>query len=156
MEHRASSTTMQLLHSHVVATTNWLRASPEHRAVVVRDLTDSARCNTVGIILAWIHLEVQLARARVAVGQTSPVAAAVLHDVVSALHGRDRLVAGAVCRAWHAATHDALLDVDDVDVRAWVGPRIAEMVRVQPEFTCTTTAVEILWALTRYWLSGGE
>jgi hypothetical protein len=140
-----------LIHERAANAIAWLRASPENR--VVADSHDA-----IDIVTVWVYADIvssRLAPLVVTGSRPSPsISASLLHDVLSTLHGRDRRVAATVCTAWRAAAVDALLPVTDDDVRAWIGPRIAEMLRAYPPFTCNDTALAFLWGLTRWWLQG--
>jgi hypothetical protein len=145
---------MEHLRHELKEATDWFHASPSNRVV-----TDTIFHNEMAILMAWVRLDITVERSAdqaVVVSAVGSLPANLLHDVVSVLHGRDRRITRDVCRSWRRAASDSLLPVDDADVRAWVVPRFVVMTRAYPKFAPTKLSVEMLWALTRYWLEGGE
>jgi hypothetical protein len=129
----------------------WLQASP-HRRVFFR--TYQGRNHSLVVVLVWIYVDMREPQRRTTASTSPPPQ--LLHDVMSTLHGWDRRRAAAVCVAWRTAASDVLLPVAEDDIRIWLAPRIAELHRCCPSVEYTEIDVALLWALTRYWLAGGE
>jgi hypothetical protein len=142
-----------VLYRSVRAAASWLETSPRNRIVSVR--------SEPGALLATIALNVCLdirqRRALQRVAQDATVPSDLLDDVLATLHGRDRRIAGLVCRQWAAAACDGLLPIDGSDAGAWVAPRIVELQRALPDAP-PHRAYDVVtaWAWTRQWLGGGE
>jgi hypothetical protein len=144
---------LTFIHGIVVTASAWLRASPHHRVVLVRDY--GVAVGAPLLAMAAIRCDVEACRAtRAPATHHDPVGAQLLHDVLSTLHGRDRRLAGHVCMTWRRAACDPLLPVADDDVRAWTAPCLAEMKRWIPYFTPMAVEVKAIWIFTKRWLQG--
>lgn len=117
----------------------------------VRDFQNSGVAE-LNACLVDVHISLQMER------QPSPtnipVSSALVHDVMSALHGYDRRAAGFVCKAWRLQACDMMLPVTNDDATAWLASRITEVKRAIPDFHPTIRAVVKAWALARHWLGG--
>jgi hypothetical protein len=134
-----------------VSAAAWLRESPERRVIV----QEGPWCLTYVVALG-VLLDVRMERAsRLPPSAHQQVGPTLLHDVMSALHGYDRRIAGLVCTTWRVAACDVMLPVEKADVTAWLEPRIAELKRMLPEVALPTDGVLVAWTLTRHWLGGG-
>jgi hypothetical protein len=139
-----------LLYRDVVALASWLAVSPWGRVVCAH--TDVGY--GLGIVALNVCLDIR--RCRALRGSDSAVSSDLLHDVLATLHGRDRRLAGLVCKGWAAAACDALLPVDKSDAAAWVAPRMAELQGALTQLHLVPHDVVVAWAWTRHWLGGGE
>jgi hypothetical protein len=108
----------------------------------------------MALVLVAIRLDILGRRDTPTLSPAPTMPSAVLHDVASALHGRDRRTAEFVCKAWRRAACDPMLPVTTADIQAWVVPAVTEMARAYPDFVVKPSAVEVVWALTGCWLQG--
>jgi hypothetical protein len=145
------STMLTKVSHAMVEASESLRASPHRRVVLVRDFRRDGPILLVGVA---IHHDMATYRAALPTSTCGPVAARLLHDVLSLMHGRDRLVAAFVCKGWRRATCDFELPVTNDDVRIWVAPRLDEMKTALPQHVPTELDVTVIWMLTKRWLRG--
>jgi hypothetical protein len=141
----------QQLHQEILEAAAWLQTSPQHRVV---DRGDKGDIGAVELVMVAVYCNICEHRATPARGTQGPVPAPVLHDVLSALGGRDRRAAGFVCAAWRRAACDALLPIGEDDVRAWIGPCLREMRQAASLVYLRVGPVRMLWMFTRRWLRG--
>jgi hypothetical protein len=149
----APSWKLHELWQSVVYGANWLHELPDRRVLMY---DPKERRNPFPLVLVAIRFDVLQRRdARMAVPSCAPtMSAAVLHDVLATLHGRDRRTADHVCVAWRRAVYDPLLPVTSDDVQTWVVPAFAAMERAYPEYRPAKDDVETAWAFTSLWLQG--
>jgi hypothetical protein len=135
----------------VVAASAWLRTSPQHRVVLVAQFQGYGLSILAAVA---IHCDMTTHRATLPASMCGRVPPRLLHDVLSLVHGRDRLVAAFVCKTWRRATCDFALPVTDDDVRAWVAPRLDELQGALPSYAPTVTDVTAVWMFATRWLQG--
>jgi hypothetical protein len=132
----------------VVRAATWLGQSPHHRVIAIQE--DLAGTSILALLVSVaISCNVAACKSARLSDVQAPIPAPLLHDVLSALHGRHRRTAGHTCTAWRRAACDFQLPLTVDDLRAWSAPHLAELKRAVPLYMPTATDVALVWMVTK-------